>query len=103
MERRITDAACWDAALIMGLVYTAIYGLMVVLLIFVDIPESNQKTVDILAGAMTAIQMAIVGRFFGGSKSADDAQKLIAQSKERTDSAMRAVVEAVTPVTDKKP
>lgn len=99
-DRRITDAACWDATLVLAIIYTLLYAGMVAALILVDVPASNEKTVDMLIGIMSAIQLAIVGRFFGGSKSADDAQRLIAQSKERTDSTLR---EAVSAAVEKKP
>lgn len=99
-ERRFTDPACWDAALVMGLLYTVIYGAMITMILFIDIPDANAKTVDILAGAMTIIQTTIVTYFFGSSKNAENTQKLIAQSKERTDSVLREVVQATVPVAD---
>lgn len=96
-ERRITDSAGWDASLILAILYTLLYAGMVGTLVLVDVPPTNEKTVDMLIGIMSAIQMSIVGRYFGGSKSAEDAQRLIAQSKERTDSVFREVVAKAAP------
>lgn len=98
-DRRITDSACWDASLVLAILYTLLYAGMVTALVLVDVPSTNEKTVDMLIGIMSAIQLAIVNRYFGGSKSAEDAQRLIAQSKERTDSVIRDVVvaKAATP------
>lgn len=103
-ERRITDSQCWDAALIMGLGYTLLYAAMVFLIVLVDIPDSNAKTVDILAGAMTIIQATIVQFFFGSTKAGEVRQTLVAQSKERTDAVLREAVAAapVKPVIDAK-
>src|SRR5688572_8605580 len=100
-ERRITDSQCWDPAFVLAILYTMLYGTLVILLIFVAVPPTNEKTVDTLFGIMSAIQLAIVGRYFGGSKNAEDAQRLIAQSKERTDSTLREIVTSTVPVSGK--
>ena len=96
-ERRITDRPCWDASLVLALIYTILYMMIVMSLIFVEIPKTNEKTIDMLIGIMSAIQLAIVNKYFGGSKSADDAQNIIAQSKERTDTVLREVVSSALP------
>ena len=101
-ERRIADSACWDAALVLAILYTILYAGMVGALVLIDVPSSNEKTVDMLIGIMSAIQLSIVGRYFGGSKTADDAQRLIAQSKERTDTVLRETVAAVVPAAPAK-
>jgi len=95
MDRRISD--CWDPALIMGVLYTMVYAFAITCVVFVDIPDSNGDIVKLLLGAMTVIQTTIVQYFFGNTKNADTNQKLIALSKERTDSVMRKAVEASTP------
>lgn len=75
----VHDPQTWDASLILGILYTAIYGSMIACVVFVNIPEGNAKTIDLLAGAMTIIQTTIVQYFFGSNKIADDNQRLIAQ------------------------
>jgi len=82
--RRFDDR--WDASLLMGIGYTAVYAGVLMAVIFVDVPDGNGKTLDLLVGAMTVIQTQIVGYFFGSSKQAEHAQRLVAVSKERTDS-----------------
>lgn len=95
--RRFTDAQCWDATLIMGILYTIVYGAMIYMLFADKVPVENTKTLDLLVGAMTIIQSTIVQFFFGSSKNAENSQRMIAQSKERTDSAMREIVTAAGP------
>lgn len=96
-DKRITDAPCFDAALVMGVLYTLIYAAMVWAVLVVDIPEANEKTVGILVGAMTIIQTTIVNFFFGSSKNAESTQRLIAASKERTDTALREIATQAVP------
>lgn len=90
--KRWSDSSCWDASLVLAVMYTLLYAAMVMTLAFVDVPTTNEKTVDMLIGIMSAIQMSIVGRYFGGSKSADDAQQQLAHNKEKNDTALREVV-----------
>ncbi len=97
-DRRITDSDCWDSALIMAIIYTTTYAMMITMIVFVEIPVANADVVKILAGIMTAIQVNIVQYFFGNTKTADTSQRLIAQSKERTDSVLREVVSSAAPV-----
>lgn len=92
LERRVNPPPCWDAPLVMGVMYTLVYAGMVASVVFIDIPDGNASTINNLVGAMTVIQTAITGYFFGSSKSAQDSQRLIAVSKERTDSVLRGVV-----------
>ena len=96
-ERRISDSECWDASLIMAIIYTTTYAAMITMIVFVEIPVANSDVVKILSGIMTAIQVNIVQYFFGNTKTADTSQRLIAQSKERTDSVLREVMSAPTP------
>ncbi len=103
VDRRISDPECWDSALIMAIIYTTTYAAMITMIVFVEIPPANSDVVKILAGIMTAIQVNIVQYFFGNTKTADTSQRLIAQSKERTDSVLRDVVSAATPVTSAIP
>lgn len=93
--KRFTDTQCWDASLILAIIYTFLYAGMVIALIIVNVPTTNEKTLDILIGIMSGIQMSIVNRYFGGSKSADDAQIFAAQNKERTDAVLRETVKEV--------
>src|SRR5688500_10113397 len=96
-ERRITDSQCWDPAFVLAILYTMLYGTLVILLIFVAVPPTNEKTVDTLFGIMSAIQLAIVGRYFGGSKNAEDVQRVLAQGRERTDSTLREIIREAVP------
>ncbi len=96
-SRRFTDPQCWDASLVMGVIYTMIYGGFLGIILLAPVPTANQTTVDILAGAMTIIQTNIVQYFFGSSKNAESTQRLIAQSKEKTDTALRELVVAAAP------
>lgn len=92
-ERRITDIGkCWDAALVMGIVYTLIYGLTVAGSFLVSIPAPNLDTVKQLVSNMTIIQVGVAAYFFGASKSAEKSASVLAESKERTDSVLREVV-----------
>ena len=85
------DDLTWDAPLVMGLVYTLIYGAMITMIVLVQIPQENAQTVNVLAGAMTIIQTTIVQYFFGATKSAD-------VSKAKTDTALRDIATQIAPV-----
>lgn len=89
--RRAEDQNCWDASLVMGIGYTIVYAATLAAVIFIDIPDGNAKTLDLLVGAMTVIQTQIVGFFFGSSKNAERTQQLVAASKERAESAVREI------------
>lgn len=102
--RRLTD---WfpsiDVAGTLAVLYTVGYLVMVGLLYFVEIPPPNKEPLLQLFGLMSAIQMALIAFYFGSSKNAEVTQERVAQSKERTDAAMRDIVTAAVPPSVKDP
>jgi 23S rRNA G2445 N2-methylase RlmL len=67
---------------------------MVCGLFFAPIPQQNEATINQLVGIMSAIQLGIIGFYFGGSKLSETSQKLFAASKERADATIQEIAKA---------
>jgi hypothetical protein len=88
-DRRLFERPCWDAQLIMGVLYMILFGAMIILQYVVDIPAGNEESIKILISNMTLIQAGIVGYFFGSSKNTESVQRALAQGNERTTNVVR--------------
>jgi hypothetical protein len=96
-DLRSPDTPLLDPARILATIYTVGYFYIVYLVATTEIPKDNQATMNQLIGALTIIQTAIVGYYFGGSKSAERAQTQIAASKDKADSVIGEIAKAAPP------
>lgn len=83
-----------DIAGMLAILYTLGYLLMVSMLYFVEIPMANKEPLLQLFGLMSAIQMALISFYFGGSKVNETTQETIVASKVKTDAAMLEIAKA---------
>lgn len=84
-----------DVAGVLACFYTVGYLAMVGLLFFVQIPETNEKPLLQLFGLMSAIQMALIGFFYGSSKNAEATQRDIAQRQGRSEAVVQEIAKTV--------
>lgn len=87
-----------DVGSYLAILYTLGYLTMVGLLFFIEIPAPNRDPVLNLFGLMGAIQMAIIGFYFGSSKSGESAQRAVEQRQLQSDEAAQIVASNVASV-----
>lgn len=84
-----------DIAGFLACLYTLGYLAMVGLLFFVEIPAANKEPLLQLFGLMSAIQMAIIGFFYGSSKNAEATQRAIEQRQGRSEAIVQEIAKTV--------
>src|SRR5450759_430679 len=94
-ERRLYDIPPGDTARILALMYTLGYFSLVMTLMWQGIPAENKDVVNTLVGMLTIIQTGIVGFYFGGSKSAEIAQKAGVVGRVQADTAIQQIAKAI--------
>ena len=94
-EERRTNPNPFDIAGVLAILYTIGYLVMVGLLYFVGIPLANKDPLLQLFGLMSAIQMALIGFYFGGSKQVEATQRAAEQSKARAETVVQEIAKTV--------
>lgn len=98
MERRRSDnAKDW-----LAFFYTMGYLLMVGALFFVDIPTGNRELMLTLGGIMSTVQAAIIGYYFGASKTTETLARSMPPAPVSTDS-MAVQADTVQVTEERKP
>lgn len=97
-EERRANPNPMDISGALAALYTIAYMVMVGLLFFVSIPAENKDLINTLVGIMSAVQMAIIGFFFGSSKNAEATQRATEQRSARTESVLQETIRAVPKV-----
>lgn len=94
-DERRANPNPFDIAGILAILYTIGYLVMVGFLYFVEIPLSNKDPLLQLFGLMSAIQMALIGFYFGGSKQVEATQRATEQSKARAETVVQEIAKTV--------
>lgn len=63
---------------VLGGIIVAGFLTLLAILVFVGVPETNQRLLDITVGALIGMAIAVVQYFFGSSKGSSDKTKIIA-------------------------
>lgn len=97
-DRRTTDTALGDTARILAIMYTLGFFGMVGILMLKGIPADNKDVVNTLVGILSVIQTGIIGYYFGGSKTAEVAQKAGVEGRAKADEALQSIAKSVPDV-----
>lgn len=93
-EERRANPNPRDIAGALALLYTGVFAVTVLLLLFFPIPEKNKEPLLQLFGLMSAIQMAIVAFYYGSSKSGEATQRAVEQRQGRADAIVQEIAKA---------
>lgn len=76
-NRRASDTPLGDTARIIAIFYTLGYFVVVMTLMWKDVPPSNKEIVFQLVGILSIIQSGITAYLYGASKSAEHTTKVL--------------------------
>ena len=102
-ERRTNDIGIGDTARILAILYTAGFFIMVMTLLWKEVPPANKDVINQLVAILSIIQTGIVAFYFGGSKAAEVAQKAGVEGRAKADEALQSIATAIPTVLVPKP